>query len=85
MPKSMRVDPLVRGLEKRRDQLASEIQGIDQAIAALGKGKGRTAASGPGRKKAPKGKRKMSAAGRAAISRAAKKRWAAFRKAKAKK
>ena len=80
MPKGTRVDPLIRELQKRRDQLASEIQGIDQAISALGKSRA-AAPSSPGRKKAVRGQRKMSAAGRAAISRAAKKRWAAFRKA----
>jgi hypothetical protein len=63
-------------IQRELDAVRGQLQRLN---GASGRGKGKR---GPGR---PKGAspRRMSAAGRAAISRAAKKRWAAWRKTKA--
>jgi predicted nucleic acid-binding Zn-ribbon protein len=56
-------------LERELDELRRKIESLSGVTRSKGARKAR-------------GARKMSAAGRAAISRAAKKRWAAYRKAK---
>ena len=74
----------IRGLREEEGRLERDLdavrQRIDQLTTASRLGSG---GRGPGR---PMGTRKrgMSAAGRAAISRAAKRRWAAWRRAKGK-
>jgi hypothetical protein len=65
-------------IQRELDAVRGQIQRLNGA-SGLRKGK-----RGPGRP-AGRRRREMSAAGRAAISRAAKKRWAAWRKAKARK
>jgi hypothetical protein len=81
MPQLDPIRKAVTELRRERSRLEAELQRIDTAIAALGRAKGaRRAANG----KSPR-PRKMSAAGRAAISRAAKKRWAQYRAARRKK
>jgi hypothetical protein len=65
-------------LRKEEQRIARELQTLRGQIAALSGAGGKRST-----RKAP-GIRKMSAKGRAAISRAAKKRWAAWRKAKGK-
>ena len=69
---------VLSALRKEEQRIERELSSLRTRIANLGGGSGR------GRRKAP-GKRKMTAKGRAAISRAAKKRWAAYRKANRKK
>ena len=79
---------LVSTLRKAEAQLEKQLEGVRNAIAALtgagggtGRGPERPAGKrGPGRPKGP-GKRKgISAAGRAAIAAAQKKRWAKLRR-----
>jgi hypothetical protein len=72
----------IRSLRIEEARIARELDAIRDQIRALsgvagGRGRGKR---GPGRPPGSKGK--MSAAGRAAISRAAKRRWAAWRRAK---
>jgi hypothetical protein len=63
----------LRDLRAEEARLAGELDQLRQRIASLGG----VASSGPGR---PKGRRRqLSPAARAAISRAAKKRWAKYR------
>jgi hypothetical protein len=69
---------VVVALRKEEQRLERELGDLRARIGTLSKGSG-----GRGTRKAPR-TRKMSAKGRAAISRAAKKRWAAWRKAKGK-
>jgi len=66
----------IGALRKEEQRLERELGSLRQRIGRLS---GTTRSKGT--RKAP-GKRKMSAKGRAAISRAAKKCWAAYRKAK---
>lgn len=63
-------------LRKEEQRMVRELDALRSRIASLS---GSTRSKGT--RKAP-GKRKLSAKGRAAIARAAKKRWAAWRKAK---
>jgi len=64
-------------LRKEETRIVRELDALRTRIANLMRG----GAGSRGTRKAP-GTRRMSAKGRAAISRAAKKRWAAYRKAK---
>jgi hypothetical protein len=68
---------VVAALRKEEQRLARDLDALRRRIGSLS-----GATRSKGTRKAP-GARKMSAKGRAAISRAAKKRWAAWRKAKA--
>ena len=79
------LNAVVVALKREEQRLARELQTLRGQIASIsGMGGKRGGLGGKrGTRKAP-GTRKMSAKGRAAISRAAKKRWAAWRKAKAK-
>lgn len=66
------VSRALRGLEKQAATLEAELATVREVIRDLERIAGRAPRSGPQR---------LSEAGRAAISRAAKKRWAAYRKA----
>lgn len=66
---------VVKALRIERAKLAAELAYVDRALAVLAGTKKRTAT-----RSAP-AKRKLSRAGREAIAKAARKRWAAFRKA----
>jgi hypothetical protein len=61
-----------RALRTEETRLASQLTTLQRAIAALGKSSARKAG--------PKNSHRLSNAGRAAISRAARKRWAAWHK-----
>lgn len=70
-------------IDARRMEIVKAYAGLDDALAAVranGAAPRRGRPAGAGGKAAPT-KRRLSAAGRAAISKAAKKRWAAARKA----
>lgn len=64
-------------LRAHEAELQAQLEDIQTKLAALA-GTGKL----PARKGKASGKRRLSAEGRAAIGRAAKKRWAAYRKAK---
>lgn len=64
----------IKVLRARRDEYAARIAQIDKALAAL-------ESDAPAKHGGSKRGRKLTAAGRAAISKAAKKRWAKYRKA----
>ena len=63
---------VVKDLTAERTRLASELAQVDGALRVLGTG---------GRRPAPSRKHRLSRKGRAAIAAAARKRWAAWRKA----
>jgi hypothetical protein len=63
---------VILALRKRESELRSELDTIQATLRSLG-GLGKV------RGRAPGSKRRLSAAGRAAISRAAKRRWAQYR------
>jgi hypothetical protein len=67
------------GLEHRREEIDGKLAELRELIAKMGAGNGGYAAGRPGRRS-----RVLSAAARARIAAAQKKRWAAFRKSKAK-
>lgn len=71
------LNAVVATLRKEEQRLERELADLRAKIRSLS-----GATGGRGMRKSP-GKRKLSAKGRAAIARAAKKRWAAWRKAKA--
>jgi hypothetical protein len=82
---------LIAGLRRAEQQLEKQLSGIRSAISSLEFGGAVSPSFGDGRRKRmgrPKGstgrrrRRKLSAAGRAAIVKAQKARWAAIRKAK---
>jgi hypothetical protein len=66
------IQTVVRALRKRASELQRELDTIQNTLRSLG-GLGKSV----GRAQGPK--RRLSAAGRAAISRAAKRRWAQYR------
>ena len=77
---------IVEALKEEQAKLQRQLTGIQAAISALNGGG--TPAVSPGHTGSPNGrggKRTMSAAGRASISRATKARWAKIRAEKAKK
>jgi hypothetical protein len=65
---------VIRGLKREEQRLAHELTQVRQRIAALISMGGRA-----GRTMKAKGSRKLSPEGRAAIARAARKRWAEYR------
>jgi hypothetical protein len=71
----------IRALRTREEELRAELAFVQNALRALQSGvggtRGRTSTGTP-----PKRTHNMSAAGRAAIAKAARKRWAAWRAAK---
>ena len=76
MPWQTSLNAAIASLKKEEQRLARELDALRGTLGSL---------SGTTRSKIRRkaaGARKMSAKGRAAISRAAKKRWAAWRKAK---
>lgn len=77
---AMNLSQITKQLISKRTALENEIARLNAALTAIsGLGPGRTAKPGP----KPRKKRKMSAAGRARIAAAQKKRWAKARKGKA--
>jgi hypothetical protein len=72
-------------LKQEEAKLQQQLKGIHGAIAALNGFHHRSSQSGAVSHKAVGGKRTMSAAARAKISKATKERWAKFRAEKAKK
>jgi len=86
MPLSSALTTALRALRTEETRIQRELDSVRGQIQKLsGMAGGRGGKRGPGRPPGSGPKRKMSAKGRAAISRAAKKRWAAYRKAKGKK
>lgn len=83
MPLSSAILTALRTEEARIERELDAVRRQVQTITELARGRG--GKRGPGRPPGSTTKRKMSAAGRAAIARAAKKRWAAWRKAKGRK
>ena len=81
------VQMAIDALRTRERELHAELATLQGALRSLSASasKGPTATVSASSGAAPKRKHKMSAAGRAAISKAAKKRWAAFHAAKRKK
>ncbi len=73
---------IVAALKQEEAKLEKQLAGIQAAIAALN---GRPATVSAARKSQRGGKRTLSAAARAKISRAAKQRWAKFRAQKSNK
>jgi hypothetical protein len=72
MPSQSPIQAVAKALRKRESELQRELDTIQQtlrSLGALGKGSGRATGA----------RRRLSAEGRAAISRAAKRRWAAYR------
>ena len=69
----------IDALRTRERELRAELSSVNEALRSLEKASGSTKATAT-EAASPKRKHKMSAAGRAAIGRAARKRWAAWRK-----
>ncbi len=72
MPSRSPIQTVIRALRQRESELRRELDTIQNTLRSLG-GLGKIGGRAPG------AKRRLSAAGRAAISRAAKRRWAHYR------
>jgi len=76
------VQVAIEALRARERELHAELASLKQALEALGSGARSSLSPAASPVPSPR-KNRMSATGRAAIARAAKRRWAAWRKAKA--
>lgn len=72
------IETAVKELRKEETSLQRQLSEVQERIKEL-EGLGRSSGAAPSRRKAG-GSRRLSAEGRAAISRAAKKRWAKYRR-----